>query len=199
MTAAILGLSSAFGLSASAGLNTTLPLLLVGVLARIGWLHLASPYDTLASNVALAGLAVLGVVEFVGDKVPAVDSVIHALQWPLAAAAGAILFASQAGIITWMPPQLALLVGLLTAGAVHGARAAGRPVVTGLTLGSGNVVASTLEDAYAVALAATSLLAPVAGVALLLVLLVAVVAAVTWGARRAVAARQRLRTLPLGR
>lgn len=35
----------------------------------------------------------------VGDKVPALDSVVHAVQWPLAMAAGAILFASQQSIV----------------------------------------------------------------------------------------------------
>ncbi len=119
---ALLGITSAFGLAASAGLNTTLPLLCVGLLAHFGWLSLASPYDTLASPVALVVLAALAVTEFVADKVPAVDTAVHAAQWPLAGAAGAILFASQSGVVTHVAPPVALALGLLTAGGVHATR-----------------------------------------------------------------------------
>src|SRR5687767_5490139 len=115
MDPALLGAASAFGLAASAGLNTTLPLLCVGLLTRFGLIDLAAPYDALASPLAIGVLALLAVVEFVGDKVPAVDTIVHAVQWPLAAAAGAVLFASQGNLITRMSPEVALVVGLLTA------------------------------------------------------------------------------------
>jgi hypothetical protein len=48
----LLGMAAAFGLATSAGLNTTVPLLIVGLLARAGLVGLAAPYDALASNVA---------------------------------------------------------------------------------------------------------------------------------------------------
>src|SRR5215213_4349539 len=104
MDLSLLGLTSAFGLAASAGLNTTLPLLCAGLLGHFGLLALASPYEALSSPLVLAVLAILVVAEFIGDKVPAVDSIVHAVQWPLAAAAGAILFASQTGAVTQIAP-----------------------------------------------------------------------------------------------
>jgi hypothetical protein len=168
----LLGTATAFGLAASAGLNTTLPLLLIGLLARFGLLGLTPPYDALASNVALGGLGVLALLEIVGDKVPALDTAVQTLQWPLAAAAGAILFASQSSVVSWVSPDLAILVGLLTAGGVHGARVAVRPAVTALTAGLGNAAVSTAEDAFAVTLAATSVLAPGVGLVLLAALIV---------------------------
>ena len=174
MDPALLNTASAFGLAASAGLNTTLPLLCVGLLARFGVLTLAPPYDALASPLALAVLFILAAAEFVGDKVPAVDSVVHAVQWPLASVAGAILFASQTSAITHVAPELALIVGLLTAAGVHGARAAARPVVTGTTLGTGNAAVSLAEDGFSLALAGTSVLVPPVGVLLLALLVVAV-------------------------
>src|SRR5688572_30672347 len=146
MDPALLGTASAFGLAASAGLNTTLPLLCIGLLARFGLIQLVSPFDALSSPLALGVLAVLALAEFVGDKVPAVDSIVHALQWPPAAAAG-----------------------------VHGARTAARPIVTGTTLGTGNTAVSLAEDGYALTLAGTAALAPALGL-LLLVLLVAAIA-----------------------
>jgi Domain of unknown function (DUF4126) len=145
--------AATFGLAASAGLNTTLPFLLVGVLARVGLLGLAPPYDPLASDVALGGLLVLSVLEFVSGKVPGWDSVVQLVQWPLAATAGAILFASQASVVSWVSPGLAILVGVLTAGGVHALRTAARPLVTGATLGLGNPVVSTAEDVLSAVLA----------------------------------------------
>jgi len=174
MDGALLGTASAFGLAASAGLNTTLPLLCVGLLARFGLVTLSAPFDALQSTLALGVLLVLAVVEFVGDKVPAVDSVVHMLQWPLAAVAGAVLFASQANVISGVSPEVALVFGLLTATGVHGARTAARPVVTGTTLGTGNTALSLVEDGYALTLASSAALFPAFGLILLTLLVVVV-------------------------
>ena len=173
----LLGLAAAFGLAASAGLNTTLPLLIVGLLARFGLLALAAPYDALASEVALGGLALLAMLEFVGDKVSGFDTVVQAVQWPLAAAAGAILFASQTSVVTSVSPGLAIVIGLLTAGSVHAARTMVRPMVTGLTLGLGNPVVSVVEDGLAIALAGASILAPGLAIVLLVIVLAILVVA----------------------
>ncbi len=180
----LLGTAGAFGLAASAGLNTTLPLLIVGVLARFGLLALVPPYDALASDVALGGLLLLALLEFLSDKVPGWDSLVQAVQWPLAAAAGAILFASQTSVISWVHPGLAILVGLLTASAVHAVRVAVRPGVTTLTAGLGNSAVSTAEDAYAVTLAGASLFAPVIGFLLFLGLLVIAGLTGAWAVQR---------------
>lgn len=187
MDPALLGTASAFGLAASAGLNTTLPLLCIGLLARFGLIQLASPFDTLSSPLALGLLVVLALAEFVGDKVPAVDTIVHALQWPLAAVAGAVLFASQANLITRISPEFSLVVGLLTAAGVHGARTVTRPVVTGATLGTGNTAVSLAEDGYALTLAGTAALAPALGLFLLILLIAAIAVAVAFlirGGRR---------------
>lgn len=55
-----------------------------------------------------------------------------------------------------MSPVVAAIIGLLTAGIVHGAKATARPVVTATTGGLGNPVVSAVED---VAAAVTSLVA----------------------------------------
>ncbi len=162
----LLGTATAFGLAASAGLNTTLPLLIVGLLARFGLLGLAAPYDALAGNVTLAGLVVLALIEIVGDKVPGLDSLVHAVQWPLAATAGAILFASQNSTVSWVSPELSILLGVVTAGTVHGARAAARPMVTALTAGLGNTAVSIIEDIAAFGLVIVSLALPIVGLLL---------------------------------
>ena len=196
MSLLLLGTASAFGLAASAGLNTTLPLLIVGALARFGVITLTAPFDALASDVALGGLLVLAGLEFVGDKLPGADSVVHALQLPLTLAAGAILFASQTTVIAWVHPGLAILVGLLTSGTIHVARMAARPVVTGTTFGAGNAVVSLTEDTYAAALVATAVFAPAVVMLLLIVLVAVVVLSWRWVVRAGARLMRWLRGVP---
>src|SRR5690242_21730880 len=132
MNPALLSLPAAFGLAGASGLNATLPLLIISLLARMGLVHLASPYDAVGSDIAFWGLLVLAIVEFAIDKIPALDSVGHAVMLPVSAAAGAILFASQTGTVTSMDPGVQVIVSLLAggavAGSVHVVRAAVRPV-----------------------------------------------------------------------
>ncbi len=166
----LLGTASAFGLAAASGLNATLPLLIVGMLARIGLLTLAAPFDALASDIALGGLAVLAVGEIAADKIPGADSVVQVIQTPLTLGAGAILFASQNSMIESLSPGLAILVGLLTAGGIHTLRALARPVINVATMGIGGPVASIVEDIGAVGLTLLALLAPILAVVGLVVL-----------------------------
>lgn len=164
----LLALPAAFGLAGASGLNASLPLLIVSLLARAGLIHLASPFDALQSDVAFYGILCLAAVEFVADKVPALDSAGHVVMAPLAAASGAIVFASQTGTIRDVDPGLtvvlSLLVGAGTAGAVHATRAVARPVANVVLMGP---VVSVFEDLSSAVLSLTALLAPILTVVLL--------------------------------
>jgi hypothetical protein len=181
---ALMGLPAAFGLAGATGLNASLPLLIVSLLARLGLIHLAPPYDALASDVAFWGLLILAIAEFAIDKVPALDSVGHAVMLPVAVTAGAILFASQTGAVTSMDPGVSVIISLLAGGAVSGAvhltRAAVRPVANLALLGP---PISVLEDAGSAALTLAAALVPIV-VPFLLALLV-LVALLLWERRRA--------------
>ncbi len=160
------------GLAAAAGLNAYIPLLIAGILARADVITLTSPYDMLESNTALAIVAVLLVVEFFADKVPAVDSVNDAIQTLIRPASGALLFAGVfAGDAQWVQ-VLALIGGLVTAGSVHGAKSTARPVVNVTTAGVGAPVASVVEDALSVSLTLAAVFVPVLVVVLLIVMLI---------------------------
>jgi hypothetical protein len=170
MDPVLLGTASAFGLAAASGLNASLPLLIVGLLARFGLLTLVSPFDALTSDVALGGLAVLALGEIVADKIPGADSVVQIVQTPLTLAAGAILFASQHSMIDDLSPGLAILVGLLTAGGMHSLRAMARPVINVATLGIGGPVVSVAEDIGAVGLTMVAEISRVVAVVAVVVL-----------------------------
>ncbi len=169
---AVGGLLSALGLSSAAGLNATLPLLAIGLLGRSGYLDLADGYVSLGTWPVLAALAAVFVVDVVGDKVPGVDHVLHLVGTVVYPAAGAVAFASQAGVIDHLPSWLALLLGLTTAGSLHAARSAVRPLSTATTAGFGNPVLSTMEDVTSAVLTFLALVAPVLAVLALAVVLV---------------------------
>lgn len=156
------GLLSSLGLSGAAGLNAFIPLLVVGLLDRLGVMTLAAPYDLLASPWVLLGVAVLGALDFVGDKIPGVDHLLHLAGGVVNTAAGAVLFASQAGIAE-VPPSLSLILGVVVAGGVHATRAAVRPVATATTGGLGNPVVSTAEDGLSLGLSLLAVFIPVLG------------------------------------
>ena len=189
MFEAISGLSAAFGLSGSAGLNAYIPLLLVALAARFPMsdplVKLTPPFDLLGSSWAIGLIAVLLVVEIVADKIPAVDSVNDAIQTFIRPAAGAILFAGSANVITDIHPILALGSGLLVAGGVHATKTAARPVVTVTTGGVGNPVVSTLEDIVAFVVSLLAILLPIIAALLLLTFLFVVIYFVRrWRQRR---------------
>ncbi len=163
---------SAFGLSASSGLNAYLPLLIVGLLARFTDLvNLKAPWNTLENPWVLGVLAVLLVIEITVDKIPAVDTVNDVIQTVVRPAAGAVLFASSSNVVSDMSPVLAMVCGLLVAGGIHAVKATARPVITASTAGVGNSVVSAGEDVISGVTATVSVLAPALAAAIVIGLL----------------------------
>jgi hypothetical protein len=166
------GIFTAFGLSASAGLNAYIPLLLVGLLARYtDLINLNKPWDTLANPWIVLLLCVLVIIEMLADKVPAVNHINDLIQTIIRPAAGAIAFAASANVVTDVSPVLALAAGLLVAGTVHVAKAgAVRPMVTATTGGAGNIPVSIAEDVVSTVLSFLAIALPVLVGTLMIVL-----------------------------
>lgn len=180
---ALFNVFSAFGLSSAAGLNAYIPLLAIGLLGRFEYLTLQNPYSVLESTPALAILAVLAVIDFVADKIPAVDHVAHVVGALVHPIAGAIVFASQNNLISEIHPALALGSGFVMAGGFHATRAAIRPLATATTAGVGNPVLSLIEDLFSLLLSILAIFAPLIALLVFALLLFAIVK--TWrGARR---------------
>lgn len=169
----LLGIFSAFGLSASAGLNAYIPLLVVGVIAHYfpNTLKLAQPFDLLANPWILILLGILVIIEMVADKVPAVNHINDIIQTIVRPVAGAIAFAASANVITDVNPVLALACGLLVAGSVHTVKAAAvRPAVTATTGGAGNIPVSIAEDIIAFLSSVLAIMIPIVMGTILIVL-----------------------------
>ena len=154
---------SAFGLSASAGLNAYIPLLVVALLGKFtDLITLNSPWNTLESWWVIGVLIVLSFIEFFTDKIPAVNHVNDIIQTAIRPIAGAIVFAASAKIITDVHPILAMAMGLLVAGGVHAVKSlAVRPAVTATTGGAGNVPVSIAEDILSTVLSIIAAITPV--------------------------------------
>jgi hypothetical protein len=159
----IMNVFTAFGLSASAGLNAYIPLLVISLLAKFtNLITLKSPWDTLTSWWIIGLLIVLSAVEFFADKAPAINHINDAIQTFIRPAAGAIAFAASANVISDISPILSLGAGLLIAGGTHAAKSlAVRPAVTAATAGAGNTPVSILEDLVSTMLSIVSIVIPI--------------------------------------
>jgi len=175
---ALFGIMSAFGLSASAGLNAYIPLLVVGVIAHYtNWIKLTPPYDLLSNPWILILVGVLLIIEMLADKIPAVNHINDIIQTIFRPAAGAIVFAASAHVLTGIHPIIALVCGLLVAGGIHTVKSvAVRPAVTAATGGAANVPVSIAEDVTATVLSILSIVIPI----LVGVFLVVLVALIIW-------------------
>jgi hypothetical protein len=168
----IFGIFSAFGLSASAGLNAYIPLLTISLLARFtNLIKLGEPWDLLTSWWIIGLLVFLSLIEFFADKIPLVNHINDIVMTFVRPAAGAIAFASAANVITEVHPVFSIGLGLVIAGGVHVVKSAViRPVVTATTGGAGHIPVSITEDIISTVLSILSIVLPIL-IACLLILI----------------------------
>jgi hypothetical protein len=177
MGSVIGGVFAAFGLSASAGLNAYIPILIVALVAKFTPLiKLADPWSALTSWWIIGLLIVLSTIEFFADKFPAVNHVNDIIQSFVRPTAGAILFAASAKALTEIHPILSIAAGILVAGSVNAVKSfVVRPAVTATTAGAANTPVSILEDMTATAVSALSILLPVLVVIILVILAIIII------------------------
>jgi hypothetical protein len=168
-------LLGAVGLGAASGLNAWIPLLGLGIAERLGLVTLTEPFDRLGTTWVLVVLAALFVADLVGDKVPMVDHVLHAVGTVIAPVSGAIVFGAQENLLSQSAPWAAAVAGMVLGESVHLARSSVRPAVTAGTGGVGNPVMSAIEDAVSFVLTVLAVLVPV-----LAFVAVVVVTVVVW-------------------
>ena len=160
----ILALLLGLGLSASSGLNTFLPLLLLGAAARfhVAGIELGGKFAWLTSDVALVILIVACIVEIVADKVPAVDHFLDAVGTIVRPAAGAV---AAAAVLVDLDPVVAAVVGIIMGGpvalGVHTLKSGTRVASTATTFGCANPILSLIEDILAFILSLLAIFAPI--------------------------------------
>ncbi len=167
---------SAFGLSASAGLNAYIPLLVVSLLAKYtDLIRLEAPWDVMTSWWVIGVLIFLSIIEILADKITAVNHINDIIQSFVRPTAGAIVFAASVSNVTHVNTVLAVIAGILVSGSVSAVKSlAVRPAVTATTGGSANVPVSIAEDVASGTASVLSVIVPIVA-ACLFVIIVAVV------------------------
>jgi hypothetical protein len=159
------------GLSSIAGVRAFLPLVLVGLFARLGLFALPAPFGFLDDWLVIGVFAVLALLESGLDKIPTLDPVLDYALTPLRIVSGAILFAValQEGIELGAIPELA--AGGVIAGLVSVLKTILRPGANVASAGVSVSFLSLVEDAVALLGGLIALLVPLVPLALVAFLL----------------------------
>jgi hypothetical protein len=162
------------GLAAAAGFRVSVPLLVLGIAARAGYVGLAGGFEWLASTPALVALGTATLVEVVAYHVPYVDHLLDIIATPSAVLAGVI---ASAAVLTDLPPvvkwTVAIIAGGGAAGLVQSATVATRVGSTAFTGGLGNVLFASVETFGAAGTAVLAIALPLLALVLVIVLLLA--------------------------
>ena len=159
-----LGILLGLGLSASTGLNTFLPLLLLSAAARfnIAGIELGTKFEWLTSDAAMITLIVACVIELIADKIPAVDHFLDSAGTFIRPLAGAL---ASASVLTGLDPMVAAIIGLIvgapTSLGLHTLKAGTRVASTATTFGCANPVLSLIEDVISVSLSVIAIFLPI--------------------------------------
>lgn len=138
----------ASGLAWASGLRLYAVLFLAGTLGHFGYVDLPPSLQVLQHPLVMGASGFMFLVEFVADKVPAVDTLWDAIHTFTRIPAGALLAAlALAGQQdTPIVAAAAILGGVLAAG-THAAKAGGRALINTSPEPASNVVASLSEEA----------------------------------------------------
>lgn len=161
--------------SFAAGLNVYAAVATLGLLGRFEVLALPPSLSLLANDWVIGACAVMFVIEFFADKVPAFDLIWNALQTFVRVPVAALLSWFATAPLSTEEQMLAAAVGGAIALAAHGGKMAVRTAVTPSPEPVSNVALSLAEDLLAVFLVWFAVTHPYLAAALVIALLVAIV------------------------
>jgi Domain of unknown function (DUF4126) len=170
----------------AAGLNVYATVATLGLLARAGTIVLPAPLHALQSWWIIGASAILFIVEFFGDKIPAFDLIWNALHTFVRIPVAALIAYLATSQLSLGEQALAALAGGLLALAAHGGKTAARVALTASPEPLSNIGLSLGEDAIAIFLVwfATKHPYAAASIVLLGLLVVVVTIRLVWRAMR---------------
>ena len=154
------------------GVRLYLGVLTLGLLQRFGYAHLPGDLSILGEIWVIAVAGSLFLVEFVADKIPAVDSAWDAIHTFIRIPAGAVLAATAFGHLDSRARLVAFLLGGGVALASHGTKAAVRLTANASPEPFSNIALSAIEDAGSVGLSLLVAYHPLVTLVLVAVLVV---------------------------
>jgi hypothetical protein len=170
----------------AAGLNVYATVASLGLLARAGAIVLPAPLHGLESWWIIGASAILFLVEFFGDKIPAFDLIWNALHTFVRIPVAALIAYLATAQLSPGEQALCALAGGVIALAAHGGKTAARIAVTASPEPLSNIGLSLGEDVLAIFLVWFATKHPYAAAAIVLVGLVVVVVTIrfVWRALR---------------
>jgi hypothetical protein len=171
----LLSVCLGLGLAAACGFRVFVPLLVLNLAARGGYVALAGSFDWVASTPALITLAVATALEVGAYYIPWLDNLLDSVSTPAAVVAGIAVTASVVtGIDPYLKWSLAVIAGGGVAGAVQALTVGARGASSLTTAGLANPLVTTAEIGGSVLLSAVAVvLPPLAALAVLVLLVVA--------------------------
>jgi hypothetical protein len=171
-TAQLIALAAVLGFAS--GIRLYAVLLIVGLVGYAGWVDLPTGLEVLSHPWVLGAAGFMFVVEFIADKIPAVDSLWDALHTfiriPAGAALAAGVFGFGAGDPVWT--TMAAVLGGSLAATSHLTKTGTRAAVNTSPEPFSNVLVSVAEDVFVGGLLALVLAYPLVALAIVLVLVV---------------------------
>jgi Domain of unknown function (DUF4126) len=159
--------------SFAAGLNIYATILTLGILARTQWVALPPGLDSLGHTWVLVVCGIMFAMEFVADKIPAVDLVWNTLHTFIRVPIAALVAFHASSQLSPQMQILATAIGALIALAAHSSKTAVRAAVTPSPEPVSNIALSSTEDVVAIGLTWFATHHPVIAASLVLVTLVA--------------------------
>lgn len=168
-----IGVLTGIGLAAACGFRIFVPILAMGVAARVGILELSSGFAWAGTDVALICISVASAAEIMAFYIPWVDNLLDAVASPAAVIAGILVTAAAVGDMQpWLKWSLALIAGGGAAASVQALTAGTRAGSTATTGGLANPIVSTIEAGSSIVLSALAIFIPLIAAAVVIGLFV---------------------------
>lgn len=170
---ALLSASLGLGLAAACGFRVFVPLLVLNLAARSGYVVLDGSFEWISSTPALITLAVATALEIAAYYVPWLDNLLDSVSTPAAVVAGIVVTASVVtGIDPYLKWSLAVIAGGGVAGVVQAMTVGTRGASSMTTAGFGNPLVTTAEIGGSALLSGMAIVLPLLTALVVLVLLV---------------------------
>lgn len=149
-------------LSACCGFRVFIPMLIAGFASKFHLFRFADQFSWLASTPALISLSVASLLEIIAYYIPFIDNILDAVSTPLSVIAGSLLATSLLPIdAEWMKWIIGIIAGGGSAGLIASGTGFIRLLSSKTTLGAGNGVVATVENASAIGGSLMSFLFPI--------------------------------------
>jgi hypothetical protein len=173
-------LGFAMGSAWLSGINLYATVLTLGLLQRFNLAHLPGDLGYLSHTWIIALAAVLYIIEFVADKIPAIDSVWDMIHTFIRVPAGAVLAATAFAHFDPIVRLIALLLGGGIALSSHGTKTATRLAANASPEPFSNTALSLLGDALAFAGVLLMTIHPAVLIAIVLIAVIVSVVLAHW-------------------